>query len=343
MTFRRLDSIDVADGTTTRRISLYEGELAAIPAEHRADILVVSAYPNDYTPSETSLLGALERNGLSIGQLASDRAHDLTATCAFWISHAIRGPAANLNIGQVACFEPVSMGSPQSVVGNLFRGLFPFLDDRKSQVVAMPLLAAGDQGFPPAVMLRSILEAATHWLARGLPVTELKIVEHNPVRAIALAKVMADFKATLTASKLGPPDASAFDMFLSYSMADVKAAECVRAAVTAHHTSANIFDFRLKIDKGKSWQDEIDRAISASRSIIALLSPSYFDSPECQEELAQARLRNKRSDRKILIPIYWRGGRELALWLQALNYADCREGDYQKLTTTVTAIASNGL
>ena len=47
MTFKLLDSIDVSDGATTRRISLYEGDLTAIPQAHRADILIVSAFPDD--------------------------------------------------------------------------------------------------------------------------------------------------------------------------------------------------------------------------------------------------------------------------------------------------------
>ena len=50
----------------------------------------------------------------------------------------------------------------------------------------------------------------------------------------------------------------------------------------------------------------------------------------------QARLRNKRSPKSVLFPIYWSDwGKELDLWLQAINYADCRECDYSKLTSTV--------
>ena len=177
MTFNLLQSIEIADGSVTRRIGPYEGQLTDVPPEHRADILIISAFPNDYSPSLTSLIGALHRKGLSVRELASAKAHDLRETSAFWISAPIKGPATALNFGRIACFEPQVLGSPPTVVGNLFRGLFPFLDDRKSQVVAMPLLATGDQGFPPETMLRSILDAAVHWLARGLPIAELKIVE----------------------------------------------------------------------------------------------------------------------------------------------------------------------
>jgi hypothetical protein len=91
MTFKLLDSIDISDGQITRRIALYEGDLTAIPKEHRADILVISAFPEDYHPSRSSLIGALERNGLSVNQLATTKAHDLRTACAFWIFNPIVG------------------------------------------------------------------------------------------------------------------------------------------------------------------------------------------------------------------------------------------------------------
>jgi hypothetical protein len=199
--------------------------------------------------------------------------------------------------------------------------MFPFLDDRKNQVVAMPLLATGDQGYPPETMLHSILDAAVHWLARGLPISELKIVERNSIRAAALANAMEEFKSRLVVPKLRPADPQAFDVFLSFSTKDSEAADIARAELAKRSDAKKIFDFRLQIDKGRSWQAEIDRAISSSNAIIAILSPSYFNSPECREELMQARLRNKRSDRTVLFPVYWLDwGKELDLWLQGFEF-----------------------
>jgi len=330
MTFELIDSVDILDGSTTRRIALYEGDLTAIPKEHRADILVVSAFPNNYIPTSTSLIGSLYRHGLSVDDLAEDKAHDLRATCGFWLSNPIGGAAAALNVGRVACFEPLTLGSPASIVGDLFRGLFPFLDDRKDQVVAMPVLAAGNQGSLPSEMLGSILDAASRWLARGLAIRELMIVERNPERVAELARTMADFKRKLVVSNIEPSQSEKYDVFLSFSSKDEKAADLVKAELGKREDTKSVFDFRIQIEKGKSWQEELDRAISSSRCIISIMSPSYFSSPECKEELMQARLRNKRSNHSCLFPIFWCDG-DLDLWIQALNYADCREADFQKL------------
>lgn len=332
--FKLLDKIEISDGAATRRITLYQGDLTAMPREHRADILIVSANPDHYAPTPRTLLAALDQRGLSVGELAARKQHDLRDTCGFWISPSLERSYAGLNIGQIACFEPSILGSPPTIVGDLFRGLFPFLDDRRNQTVAMSVLASGRQGWPPDVMIRSILEAASNWLARGLAISELKIVECREDRAAVLAAAMAEFKAKNVAASQRDTGPESFDVFLSFSSADPEAADCAKSALQARSDAKRVFDFRLAIDKGKSWQEELDRAISSSRSIVAILSPSYFASPECREELMQARLRNKTADRTLLFPVYWRDwGKELDLWLQLVNYADCRECDYQSLTT----------
>ena len=218
MSFALHEHIDIPDGSLVRRIALYEGDLTAIPKEHSPDILVISAFPNDYGPSDRSLIGDLNKAGLSIRQLAAHKAHDLRDTAAFWLSNPIKGDSAQLNIKRIACFEPMVLGSPPTVVADLFRGLFPFLDDRKSQIVAMPIMASGDQGYPKEIMLRSILRAASHWFARGLG--------------------------------------------------------------------------------------------------------------------------NKHAERTLLFPVYWRSSqKEFPLWLRTLNYDDCRESDYKKLTRAVAEFA----
>lgn len=333
-----LDKIDVSDGAITRSIALYEGEITALSPEQHADILIVSAFPEHYAPTTTSLIGALDRSGVSVGELAASKLYDLRATSAFWLSKPLAN--ASLNIGQIACFEPSELGTPPELVGNLFRGLFPFLDDRRGQVVAMPVLATGDQGWPGEQMLSSILEAATHWLGRGLPIKELKIIERTPGRAAELAGVMAAFKAMLPVTSLKTSAVNDFDVFLSFSSADAEAADCVKRELEKRGDAKRVFDFRLAIDKGKAWQDELDLAISSSSSIVTILTPAYFASPECREELMQARLRNKRSERPVLFPIYWRDwGRDLDLWLQLVNFADCRERNFEILRSTMGKLA----
>jgi len=52
-----LDSIEVR-GEQNKVIELHQGDLADLTAAEAFDLLVVSAYPDDYTPTSTSLIGA---------------------------------------------------------------------------------------------------------------------------------------------------------------------------------------------------------------------------------------------------------------------------------------------
>lgn len=339
MAFELLERIAVADGGTTRTISLYEGDLAAIPPDHRADILVVSAFPGDYSPVPGTLIEALHTAGLSVAALAGDKLHDLRQSTGFWLSRPLGASGHALNVDQIACFEPMVLGSAPDAVAAMFRGLFPFLKATGEQTVAMPILASGLQGWRPADMLIALLDAACHWMRRGLPISDLKIVIRPGPRRGELVAVMKSFRvARASALAETAPSTGSYDVFLSYSSADRAGADAVTAALKARGDVATVFDFRRDIQKGANWQQELDRAVASSRSIVTLLSPDYFASPECVEELMQARLRHKRAG-NVLVPIYWRElGQDLDLWLQIINFFDCREADSLRLTASIGAM-----
>jgi hypothetical protein len=189
--------LTVSDGRQDRQIGLYAGDLARIPAGQAVDLLVVSAFPDSYRPLPGTLIGALQQRGLSLARLAADKEHDLRQVSAFWLSRPLAADYPDMHIGRIACFEPLLLGPPPQVVGELFRGLFPFLDQDRDAVVAMPLLGAGNQRWPPEAIFRPLLEAAVHWLQRGMPISELRIVEIQEQRVRDLAQQFDAFERGL--------------------------------------------------------------------------------------------------------------------------------------------------
>ena len=80
-----VDSIKIHDGSRERYISFWEGDLAEIPVNNPVDLIIVSAFRNSYTPTPSSIIGALHRKGLSVQKLAENKAIDLRDTSGFWI------------------------------------------------------------------------------------------------------------------------------------------------------------------------------------------------------------------------------------------------------------------
>jgi predicted protein tyrosine phosphatase len=335
------DFIEIAGMDRSRRISLYRGDLSSMP--ERVDFLVVSASPDNYEPVPGTVIESLEKKGISVATLARNKEHDLRRSCGFWVSKDLSVLHPQCGFRRLLCFEPEVIGFPPQVIGELFRGMFPFLDMSRGSTVATSLIAAGSQRWGPREMFRLLVESAIEWLRRDLPINELKIVVRSATLATALA---GELRIIAEAAPRNPPKSLTpnYDVFLSYSSRDATAARLIKEQILARKNNVLVFDFKNEIDIGKSYQEEIDRSIESCRKIITLMSPSYFCSPKCQEELQIARLRNKRADHSILFPIYWQSlDTELKLWIQALNYDDCRERDERKLLDALSRFVEKAI
>ncbi|MGC1998014.1 MAG: hypothetical protein WA704_29410, partial [Pseudolabrys sp.] len=62
---------------------------------------------------------------------------------------------------------------------------------------------------------------------------------------------MADFKRKLVVANIKPSQSAKYDVFLSFSRNDAKAADFVRAELEKREDTKNVFDFRIAIEKGR--------------------------------------------------------------------------------------------
>lgn len=107
---------------------LFKGDLTKLPEREAVDALVVSAFPDDYTPTSTSLIGALERVGVSVAELAQNKEVDLRDFSSCWLSHPIN--RKHVYFRRILCFEPWYRGRAPEVVGDIFRSIAPFAAGR---------------------------------------------------------------------------------------------------------------------------------------------------------------------------------------------------------------------
>jgi hypothetical protein len=326
-----LDSIEIRGGPK-KRIELHQGDLTDLTAAEAFDLLVVSAFPDDYTPTSTSLIGALARKGLSVQSLAEDKEIDLRANFSSWLSQEFTPRDPGLRFRRILCFEPLVRGRPPELVGDIFRALTPVLAERPDiRTVALPLVAAGDQGYPAAVMLSPLLEAALHWLENGLPLDCIKIVVQADPQAQETLDLFSKQKAQYqrSAPRLQTQGID-YDVFISYSRANAPESEAMEQALRVSRPGIRIFVDRKEIDIGSAWQPEIFENLDKCRKVLALLSPDYLSSKVCKEEFNIAWIRARETDEDLLFPVYLYTA-ALPTYMKYRNYFDCREGDRSKI------------
>src|SRR3954451_5995229 len=73
-------------GKAQKSIELLSGDLSHIPMRHAVDALIISAFAGDFVPTASSLVGALDRVGLSVAELFERKAVDLRQQYGSWLS-----------------------------------------------------------------------------------------------------------------------------------------------------------------------------------------------------------------------------------------------------------------
>ncbi len=190
-------------------IQLLAGDLAAIPPTHAVDALVVSAFPDSYTPNPGTLFSSLFERGLDMRAIARRKEEDERVRLGCWLSQTLSPElASRFNFRRIICFEPLypafvadagnERTNIEDRVGFVFRCLNNFIiPDRDGQrrfdidSVAMPLLATGNQQVALEDLLPRLLDAAIFWLEQGLPIRQLKIVAFSGEKATAAAALFA--------------------------------------------------------------------------------------------------------------------------------------------------------
>lgn len=338
----------IRHGDVDRRIELLHGDLAHLPSEHAVDVLVVSAFPNDYSATRGSLIGAFDRAGLSIFDLSNDKQADLRQQYSCWLSKPL---ASNFSFRHVLCIESGWRGTPPDITDDLFRALAPYLlTDLSNGSVAMPLIGAGDQGWPPKQMLQSILEAAVEWMERGLPLKLLKIVVYkgdaarDALETFAFLKKQRKAKAVTIAARPGfeaRPSAAvaseSYDVFLSYAHEETEVASYVAGRLMASPRPISVFYDKASLKEGATWLLKIADALDSSRRVVTLYSSSYWTSKNCQMEFLAAFTRQNDSGDDVLFPVYLSEAK-IPYMFRNLQHSDCRVNDRKKLADTCSRL-----
>jgi hypothetical protein len=378
--------MDLIDQMEVRRLSggkepgaiqLFHGDLSAIPEKYAVDVLVVSAFPDSYTPNWGTLFEGLYQRGLDMRLVARSKEADERESLGCWLSRELPAETQNrFHFKRVLCFEPKhprfvenqSAGDssiPQKVAF-VFRCLNHFtIPDRERKFdfrissVAMPLLATGNQGVPVAKLLPQLLEAAIFWLEQGLPIDRLNIVAFNPTNVAAARKIFRRKKLAYARgqtpappalaspdpaepsprSSSAPTNAASYDVFVSYAHKQETDVKEFVKALQEYLPAKRIFFDRTQIPPGGQWIRMLSDAVQKSRTFVAVLSPDYSASPVCWDEFQCAKLMEYNTRQAIIKTILLYKQDPVPPIMGIYSYINCVEGDLSKLRAAAAEIA----
>ena len=191
-----LSQITIPQKAGDATIQLLQGDLTAIPKEHAVDILAISAYPNNYeVVDKATLMAALYAKGIIVADLAKDKAADLLGNLNCWLSKPLPPEQQQqFNFKKILCFEPPPGSEKEKLVANIFRCINNFAFDKQNNIIAIPVLASGNQKVPMEKMLPAILDAAIFWLESGLPLSYIKLVLRTETQVAAALPIFIQAK-----------------------------------------------------------------------------------------------------------------------------------------------------
>lgn len=102
-----------------------------------------------------------------------------------------------------------------------------------------------------------------------------------------------------------------------------------------------IFQDRNDIEWGSNWEMRVTQALDAAALLLAIVTPNFFKSPHCADELARFHAREQAQNRHdLILPVYYvtsavlnnpdeRGKHPQARMLASRQYADWRSLRFQ--------------
>ncbi|XP_072027087.1 uncharacterized protein [Amphiura filiformis] len=348
------NSLEVNTNHGNCRIELCIGDITKLPVSDQVDVVLVSAFPWNYSPTPRTLLGALKSNlNIDVNKMSKNKSEDLRSMYNCWISQSLPD---GLPFKRLLCFETKLNFDhrPSELIGNIFRCLVPVLSDKDGSVIT-PLLSTGNQGYNEENMLASLTETAMNWMKAGLPLKLLKIVlfariEDGKVnksfmrRHEDLCRKFDQIKETYSQKEKEEYDEdvpSEYDVYLSCSEKDSNIATKLEEELQKARPDIKICKEYQKLDKDSAWQTDMYDIMRKCARVVPVLTPNYLTSLSCLEQYHLALCCNRRTRRHLLAPLYVHSVENLPTYISLVQYVDCRENDETKLAQSCSDLAKS--
>lgn len=248
------------------------------------DVLVCSAFKNDYIPTPRSLIGALLfQKQISVQKLAANPSIDLK-NYGCWLSEEIEE-----NFHRIACVELIDNNSKEDWLDEtkMLRSAFStfrFLLEQASiqeiplKSVALPILGTGDQCIEEYYIVPPLVEQCLSALNTISELSTITFFARHEQNVITIIKHLNNI---LFSKKQCAPE-----VFISYSSKQTDIAQNVYNYLLDN--SISCWMAPNSIPTGSSYQEEIPIAINQIASLVLLLTPDAEKSRWVQKEVGTA-------------------------------------------------------
>ena len=339
-----VDAFEVQGLSSRGVIQFCVGDVTQASPKQAVDVLVTSAYRDQYYPVPGSVFGSLFRKGISVEDLARNKDVDLRGAFSCWLSQEIIDPPEGVQFKRILCYEPEESAKAGEQIGDIFRSLAPFIGGQDPiRSVGTTLVASGaSRRITQKESLLLLVEAAAHWMSSGLPIETFKIVCLPNQDVEELTQLFAELKSKYASIASERQTQFSYDCFISYSHQDTREVELFIDLLLAQNRDLRIFIDKKDLNPGSAWQREIYEAIDDCSKVATFYSPTYLNSKVCLEEFNIALCRHRESEESILKPIYLYSA-NLPTYMRLIQYFDCRESNRDKLKQAAVSLLENDL
>jgi hypothetical protein len=265
---KRLNLVEIDTRWGYRTVELYCGDLMTL--DRGVDVLAVSSFWHDYTPSPNSLIGALDRNGISVLQLSETCEYDFRDSLGCWIAKVPN----QSKFARIACVD-ITGGHLEiaEVIENLFVALSILeMKGINTRNLALPVLGAGMQELDPQEMITALLGSLKKHRDNLRHLNQVLFVEINENRSAQLDR---EINEQLGRVKLLLPRDQLFDSLRKDIAKNLDKSE----EVTASHDAAVFRDLRRLILAEQSAWFEIG---IASRRVVEYVVAQVLPAGEAE-------------------------------------------------------------
>lgn len=272
----------IAPSGDMKRLRIFCGDICA--AQEDYDVVVCSAFKDNYIPLRGTLVGALKSDcGIDVAELARTPEIDLRAMGS-WLSRETGGKFRRL-----ACVELIDRNNPLTRKyqdGIMLKGAFStlrFILERANlcgipvRSVILPVLGAGNQRVETCYIVGPLAHQCLHALNAIDGLECITFCERSEDKARELARCL---------EQILTPENALPDIFLSYSSRQMDTAYLLRNAL--RDQGMRCWMAPDSIPAGSSYQEEIPNALGNAALVALLLTPEAEQSRWVQKEIGMA-------------------------------------------------------